>query len=134
MQEFEEARAEWHAPFRWMDATAPAEQETAQPTAANALAARARGLVRRLGGWLAERRRRRARPRIASWLAIDPRVLADIGVARADVQAAVYGGVPFEQLAAGRSGEASAGAVLVAPRPWRPKLRLVAADGLDAAA
>jgi uncharacterized protein YjiS (DUF1127 family) len=132
---FEEPKAERRALPGLISAAASAEPgKTGQRSPAILLAARVVDHVRRLAAGFAEWRRRRARPRLASWMAMDPRVLADIGVARADVQAVVYGGVPFAQLAARRSVEESGGEVLVTPRPWRAKLCLVASDDLGAAA
>jgi hypothetical protein len=64
---------------------------------------------------------------------MDPRVLADIGVTRADVQAVLYAGVPIERLGA-RSANRSGRAVLATTCRPAPRLRLVAADDLDEAA
>jgi uncharacterized protein YjiS (DUF1127 family) len=86
-----------------------------------------RGLARLLAG-----RRRRRRARLQGWMTMDPRVLADIGVTRADLQAVLYAGVPIERLGArpaSRSGRA-----VVAKPCRRPCLRLVVADDLDEAA
>ncbi len=132
---FEEPGAERRALPRLVGAVASAKPEgAAQRSPAVRLAARAADHVRRLAARLAERRRRRARPQLASWMAIHPRVLADIGVRPADLQAAVYGGVPFEQLAARGPDEAPVGELRMAPRQWRAKLCLVGAADLDAAA
>ena len=132
---FEEPSAERRALPRGIGVAASARPEgAAQRSPAIRFAARAADHVRRLAARLAERRRRRARPRLASWMAIDPRVLADIGVRPADLQAVVYGGLPFEQLAARGPDEAPAGELRMTPRQWRPKLCLVGAADLDAAA
>ena len=83
-------------------------------------------LVRRLPA-------RRRRPRLDGWMAMDPRLLADIGVSRTDLQAVLYAGSPIERLGARRGGP-SAGRVVSSPhRPAAP-LRLVGTDDLDAAA
>ena len=87
-----------------------------------------RGLARLLAG-----RRRRRRPRLQGWMTMDPRVLADIGVTRADVQAVLYAGVPIERLGA-RPANRSGRAVLATTCRPAPRLRLVAADDLDEAA
>jgi uncharacterized protein YjiS (DUF1127 family) len=83
-----------------------------------------------ISGW---RARRRARRRLDRWLAIDPRVLADIGMRPADVHAAVYAGARLADRR-GRRWTASAGETVVAARRRLPQLRVVAADDLDAAA
>jgi hypothetical protein len=66
-------------------------------------------------------------------MAMDPRLLADIGVSRTDLQAVLYAGSPIERLGARRVGP-SAGEVVSSPRRPAPPLRLVGADDLDAAA
>ncbi len=132
---FEEPSAERRARPGLVGAAVSAEPEAAaQRSPAIRWAASAVDHVRRLAARFAERRRRRARPRLASWTTMNPRVLADIGVTRADVQAVIYGGVPFEQLAARAPVEAPAGELLLTPRHWVPKLCLVGAGDLDAAA
>ena len=132
---FEEPSAERRTLPGLIGAAASATPEgAARPSPAIRLAARAMDQVRGLAARLADRRRRRARPRLASWTAMSPRVLADIGMTRADVQAVVYGGVPFEQLAARGPVEAPVGELVLTPRQWRAKLCLVGADDLDAAA
>jgi hypothetical protein len=89
-------------------------------------------MLRGLARLLAQRRRRR-RPRLQGWMTMDPRLLADIGVTHADVQAALYAGVPIERLAA---DPARAAGCEVVPKLCRraPRLRLVVADDLDRAA
>lgn len=87
-----------------------------------------RGLARLLAG-----RRRRRRPSLQGWMTMDPRVLADIGVTRADVQAVLYAGVPIERLGA-RPASRSGRAVVAQPCRRAPRLRLVVADDLDEAA
>jgi uncharacterized protein YjiS (DUF1127 family) len=89
------------------------------------------GALRRLGSMLKGLRRRR-RPSLQSWMSMDPRLLADIGVRRADVQAVLYAGVPIERLGA-RRPEPSTGTV-ARTCPRTPQLQLVAADDLDEAA
>ena len=102
------------------------------PSMAARLVAGAANLIRGLARLLAGRRRRR-RPRLQGWMTIDPRVLADIGVTRADVQAVLYAGVPIERLGAGPASR-SGRAVVAKPCRRAPRLRLVAADDLDQAA
>jgi uncharacterized protein YjiS (DUF1127 family) len=95
--------------------------------------------IRLVGGairWLArllKGLRPRRRPRLEGWMSMDPRVMADIGVTRADVQAVLYAGVPIERLGAKRRLPHSTGAIVQPCRPV-PRLRLVVADDLDAAA
>jgi len=94
------------------------------------------GLARRVaavvGAW---RERRRARRRLESWLTMDPRLLADIGLRSDDVRAMVYGGVAGERLAdRGGRWTASAGEKVIDARTRAPQLRVVASDDLDAAA
>ena len=86
-----------------------------------------RGLARLLAG-----RRRRRRARLQGWMTMDPRVLADIGVTRADLHAVLYAGVPIERLGA-RPASGSGRAAMAKPCR-RPCLRLVVADDLDEAA
>jgi hypothetical protein len=76
---------------------------------------------------------RRRRPRLDGWMAMDPRLLADIGVSRTDLHAVLYGGAPIERLGA-RPAIPSSGEVVQGPRRPAPRLRLVAAEDLDAAA
>jgi len=66
-------------------------------------------------------------------MTMDPRVLADIGVTRADVQAVLYAGVPVERLGA-RPASRSGRAVVAQPCRRALGLRLVVADDLDEAA
>ena len=89
------------------------------------------GAIRRLARSLKGLRPRR-RPRLQGWMSMDPRVLADIGVSRADVQAVLYAGVPIERLGTRRLPR-STGEVEPTCRP-APQLRLVVAEDLDAAA
>jgi uncharacterized protein YjiS (DUF1127 family) len=90
------------------------------------------GALRALARMLARRRRAR-RASLHSWMSMDPRVLADIGVTRADVQAVLYAGVPVERLGARRA--TPSGAEMVAkPRRPAPQPRLAVTDDLDAAA
>jgi uncharacterized protein YjiS (DUF1127 family) len=86
-----------------------------------------RGLTRLLAG------RRHRRPRLQGWTTMDPRVLADIGVTRADVQAVLYAGVPVDRLGA-RPARRSGREVVAKPCRPAPRLRLVLADGLEEAA
>ena len=100
------------------------------------LAASLAGLGRRLAAVItAWRGRRRARRRLDSWLSMDARALADIGLRRADVQAMVYAGGAGAQLA-DRGGRWAAieGETVVPACRRTPQLRLVAGDDLDAAA
>jgi uncharacterized protein YjiS (DUF1127 family) len=83
------------------------------------------GLLQKLG--------RRRRPRLDGWMAMDPRLLADIGVSRTDLHAVLYAGAPIERLGA-RPANPSSGDVVQGPRRPAPRLRLVGADDLDAAA
>lgn len=76
---------------------------------------------------------RRRRPRLDGWMTMDPRLLADIGVSRTDVQAVLYAGSPIEGLGARRVSP-SAGEVVSGPRRPAPCLRLVEPEHLDAAA
>ena len=99
-------------------------------TAARLVGGAAR-LIRGLARLMAERRRRR--PRLQGWTTMDPRLLADIGVTRADVQAVLYAGVPIERLGA-RPASGSGRAAAMAKPCRRPCLRLVVADDLDEAA
>jgi uncharacterized protein YjiS (DUF1127 family) len=94
------------------------------------------GIARRLDAALAAwRARRRARRRLESWLTMDPRTLADLGLRRADVQAMVYAGGAGAQVAArGGRWAALAGATVAEARHRPAQLRLVAGDDLDAAA
>jgi len=63
---------------------------------------------------------------------MDPRVLADIGVRRSDVQAVLYAGVPIERLGARRPGPSTERrATTCRPEAPRP---LTAAHDFDAAA
>jgi hypothetical protein len=66
-------------------------------------------------------------------MTMDPRVLADIGVTRADVQAVLYAGVPIERLGARPANRSGREVLAKACRP-APRLRLVVADDLDEAA
>jgi uncharacterized protein YjiS (DUF1127 family) len=102
------------------------------PSMAARLVAGAANLIRGLARLLAGRRRRR-RPRLQGWTTMDPRVLADIGVTRADVQAVLYAGVPIERLGA-RPASRSVCAVVAKPCRRAPCLRLAVADDLDRAA
>jgi uncharacterized protein YjiS (DUF1127 family) len=100
------------------------------------LAGRIAGMAQRLaaavGAW---RQRRRARQRLESWLTMDARTLADIGLRPADVQAMVYGSAGGAQLAE-RGGRWSPGAgeKAIDARRHAPQLRVIAGDDLDAAA
>ena len=76
---------------------------------------------------------RRRRPRLDGWMTMDPRLLADIGVSRTDLQAVLYAGSPIEGLGARRVSP-SAGEVVSGPRRPAPCLRLVEPEHLDAAA
>jgi uncharacterized protein YjiS (DUF1127 family) len=58
----------------------------------------ARGVRRLVDAIIEFDRRRRARAQMYAWAALDNRVLADIGVRRADVQAVLLGIVPAAQL------------------------------------
>jgi uncharacterized protein YjiS (DUF1127 family) len=82
-------------------------------------------LVRRVG--------RRRRPRLDGWMAMDPRLLADIGVSRTDLHAVLYAGAPIERLGA-RSARQSSGEVVFSRRRPAAQLRLLGTDDLDAAA
>lgn len=95
----------------------------------SALRAVADWLRRSIDGW---RARRNARRQLESWLTMDPRLLADIGVQRADVHAAVYGVARL----ADRGGRwaAPAGAKVLGVRCRTPQLRGVTGNDLDAAA
>ena len=73
------------------------------------------------------------RPRLDGWMTMDPRLLADIGVSRTDIQAALFAGSPIERLG-GRRVSPSAGEVVSGPRRPAPCLRLVEPEHLDAAA
>lgn len=86
-----------------------------------------RGLARLLVG------RRRRRPRLQGWTTMDPRLLADIGVTRADVQAVLYAGVPVDRLGA-RPARRSGREVVATPCRLAPRLRLVPAHELEEAA
>lgn len=88
------------------------------------------GPLRRLVRRLVARRRR---PRLDGWMTMDPRLLADIGVSRTDLQAVLYAGSPIERLGARRVGP-SAREVVSGPRRPAPCLRLVEPEHLDAAA
>ncbi len=67
-------------------------------------------------------------------MAMDPRLLADIGVSRTDLQAVLYAGAPIERLGARRGGPSAGKEVVSSPRRPAPPLRLVGVDDLDAAA
>ena len=96
------------------------------------LAGMARWLVALIAAW---RARRRARCRLESWLTMDPRTLADIGLRPADVQVMAYAGAADAQIAArGGRWAATAGETVVEARRHTPQLRLAAGDDLDAAA
>jgi uncharacterized protein YjiS (DUF1127 family) len=99
------------------------------PTRMAAIAPR---LAAAISAW---RECRRARRRLESWLTMDPRTLADIGLRPADVQAMVYAGAGSAQLAerGGRWTSSTGRKVIDAPRR-APQLRVVAGDHLDAAA
>lgn len=86
-----------------------------------------RGLARLLAG------RRCRRPRLQEWTTMDPRVLADIGVTRADVQSVLYAGVPVDRLGP-RPARRSGREVVAKPCRPAPRLRLVLADDLEEAA
>jgi uncharacterized protein YjiS (DUF1127 family) len=103
---------------------------------ATRLAGRIAGIAQRLAEALsAWRERRRARRRLESWLTIDPRTLADIGLRPADVQAMVYGSAGGVQLAdRGGRWTPSAGEKVIDACPRGPQLRVVTDDDLDAAA
>jgi uncharacterized protein YjiS (DUF1127 family) len=58
----------------------------------------ARGVRRLVDAIIEFDRRRRARAQMYAWAALDNRVLADIGVRRADVQAVLLGIVPAARL------------------------------------
>jgi uncharacterized protein YjiS (DUF1127 family) len=94
------------------------------------------GLVRRAAAVVsAWRERRRARRRLESWLTMDPRTLADIGLRPADVQAMVYGAAGGAQLAErGGRWTHDGGEMVIDARARAPRLRVVAGDDLDAAA
>jgi hypothetical protein len=64
---------------------------------------------------------------------MDRRVLADIGMRRADVQAAVYAGARLADRGGRRWSATPDDTVLPACRR-RPQLRIVSGDSLDAAA
>jgi len=98
---------------------------------AGCMARTADRLATALSGW---RQRRRARRRLESWLTMDPRTLADIGLRPADVQAMVYLGAGGAQIA-GRGGRWSsdAGEKVIDASRRTPQLRVVAGD-LDVAA
>jgi uncharacterized protein YjiS (DUF1127 family) len=95
-------------------------------------------VARRLvGGIIRFDGRRRARAQMHAWAALDNRVLADIGVRRADVQAVLLGIVPAAQLRP-RSESAivagpSAGCRVLSP-PCGQVLALATAAQLNAAA
>ena len=99
---------------------------------AGLMAGMARRLAAAISAW---RERRRARRRLESWLTMDPRTLADIGLRPADVQAMVYAGAADARLA-DRGGRwiSAAGEKVSDARPRGPQLRVVAGDDLDAAA
>ena len=88
----------------------------------------AHAFARLLSGW---RERRRARRRLESWLTIDPRLLADIGLRPDEVRAVAQGDIPASHLA-DRGGRwlPGHGRTTTAAAP----LRLVGGDDLDAAA
>lgn len=100
------------------------------------LAGRIAGMAQRLAAAIsAWRERRRGRRRLESWLTIDPRTLADIGLRPADVQAMVYAGAGGAQLAdRGGRWTPGAGEKVIDARARAPRLRVVAGDDLDAAA
>lgn len=103
---------------------------------ATRLAGRMAGAARRLaaviGRW---RERRRARRRLESWLTMDPRLLADLGLRSDDVQAMIYAGVEGRRLAdRGGRWTSSADEKVIDARRRTPQLRVVADDDLDAAA
>jgi uncharacterized protein YjiS (DUF1127 family) len=126
MQDFYEPRAGQVTPPTLIRPADPTTSGAASlRSAVHALTARLR---RSIAGW---RARRRARRRLESWLTMDPRLLADIGLQRADVDAAVYAGATLADRG-GRQASAAAD-VVVEARPRTP-LRLVARGELDAAA
>ena len=99
---------------------------------ATRLAGAAGRLAAAIGAW---RERRRARRRLESWLTMDPRTLADLGLRPTDVQAMVYAGAGDAQLAErGGRWPASAGVKVIDARTRAPQLRVFACDDLDAAA
>ena len=78
----------------------------------------ARRLARALGAW---RARRRARRQLESWLTMDPRLLADLGLRPSDVKAMAYGGARLAE----RGGR-------WAPRAGRDRARGLPACGAAA--
>lgn len=127
MQKFEQSKAGQVA--------APTPLRSAAPTASDAAPIRSAMLAvvswlrQSIDGW---RARRSARRRLESWLTMDPRLLADIGLQRTDVHAAIYGGARL----ADRGGRWASftGAKVLGVRSRTPQLRVVAGDDLDAAA
>jgi uncharacterized protein YjiS (DUF1127 family) len=110
----------------------PKRIRPAAPTARGAAVRRVARTGRAFAALIARwRARRQARRHLESWLTMDPRLLADIGLQRTDVHAAVYGGARLTD----RGGRCVATAAKVVDVTRRtPLLRLVASDDLDAAA
>jgi uncharacterized protein YjiS (DUF1127 family) len=129
MNEFQEPRAGRAKLPQLVRPAAPVPVASAPAAASELLAGLGRRLAVVIAGW---RARRRARRRLESWLTMDRRVLADIGMRPADVQAAVYAGAPLAERG-GRWTRAAGDTVVPARRPV-PQLRVVASDDLDAAA
>ena len=114
MQDFYEPRAGRVALPKRIRPAAP----TVDSAAVGRVARTGRAFAALIASW---RARRRARRRLESWLTMDPRVLADIGLQRADVHAAVYGGARLADRG-GRCVATAATAVDVTRRT--PQLRL----------
>ena len=90
-------------------------------------------LLRMVTSWR-QRRAARRRAQLRGFMHMSDRMLADIGVRRADVHAAISGLVPVEQIARTRGGSPWTAQV----QPLRPQTRrlceAVAANDLSAAA
>jgi uncharacterized protein YjiS (DUF1127 family) len=81
-------------------ATVDAAIRRAHRLRAEAVADYARAAARALGDWMARLRRslrdaRRRRADIHAMMTLDDRLLADIGLKRSDIKAAVYNGAPL---------------------------------------
>jgi uncharacterized protein YjiS (DUF1127 family) len=94
-----------------------------------------RRLLRALKRWR-QRRARRNGARLQDFMALSDRALADIGLRRADVYAALIGAIPLGRRATvgdDEGGGNSRCAAAVCRMPCRPRLTIIANDLSDAA-
>jgi uncharacterized protein YjiS (DUF1127 family) len=86
-------------------------------------------LLRSIAKWRQHRAERRG-TRLHGFMHMSDRMLADIGVRRADVHAALSGIIPVEHIARTRGGRPWTAEI----RPLRPPAEVIAANDLSAAA